>query len=131
MIQCPWCGERVVLIGDVCPECKHEVLPEHLEGRENAADKTPVDAGGDMEYFDLETVLENRFKCVKCGSREGSVKEVTMSGTGISKIMDIDYNHYLFVSCLNCGYVEIYDPDVLSGHTSGKFSTILDLLFGR
>ncbi|MED4957111.1 zinc ribbon domain-containing protein [Paenibacillus macerans] len=84
-----------------------------------------------MEYFDLETVLENRFKCVKCGSREGSVKEVTMSGTGISKIMDIDYNHYLFVSCLNCGYVEIYDPDVLSGHTSGKFSTILDLLFGR
>ncbi|GJM72913.1 hypothetical protein HMSSN036_51290 [Paenibacillus macerans] len=42
MIQCPWCGARVVLINDVCPECKHEVLPEHLDGRETKKGVIPM-----------------------------------------------------------------------------------------
>ncbi|MGG6310438.1 zinc ribbon domain-containing protein [Paenibacillus macerans] len=130
MIQCPWCGERVILISDVCPECKHEVLPEHLEGREGRESAVPGEAP-DMNFFDLEEVLQRRFKCVKCGCRDGSVNEVSMSGGGLSKILDIQHHHYLFVSCQHCGYVEIYDPVVLRGHSSSKFSTILDILFGR
>ncbi|ALS22862.1 hypothetical protein PN4B1_05580 [Paenibacillus naphthalenovorans] len=30
MIECPWCNNQVQLVNDICPECKHEVLPEHL-----------------------------------------------------------------------------------------------------
>ncbi|CAM4493533.1 zinc ribbon domain-containing protein [Paenibacillus phoenicis] len=130
MIQCPWCGEQVILVGDVCPECKHEVLPEHLEGFPGPVSGDPVDPPRVGDYFDLEEVLKRRFKCSKCGNQEAAVKEVAMTGTGLSKLMDIQHNHYLFVSCLNCGHVEIYDPDVLRGQPSGKFSTILDLLFG-
>jgi predicted nucleic-acid-binding Zn-ribbon protein len=118
------------LVADVCPECKHEVLPEHLEGFPGPGSRDLVDPPRVGDYFDLEEVLERRFKCSKCGKREAAVKEVAMTGTGLSKLMDIQHNHYLFVSCLNCGHVEIYDPDVLRGQPSGKFSTILDLLFG-
>ncbi len=130
MIQCPWCGEQVILVGDVCPECKHEVLPEHLDRFPGPVSGDPVDPPRVGDYFDLEEVLKRRFKCSKCGNQEAAVKEVAMTGTGLSKLMDIQHNHYLFVSCLNCGHVEIYDPDVLRGQPSGKFSTILDLLFG-
>lgn len=130
MIQCPWCGERVVLVQDVCPECRHEVLPEHLEGLPGPEPGDPTEPPRVMDYFNLEEVLQRRFKCGKCGNREAKVKEVAMTGTGLSQLMDIQHNHYLFVSCLHCGHVEIYDPDVLRGHPSGKFSTILDLLFG-
>jgi len=54
-----------------------------------------------------------------------------MTGPGLSKLMNIQHHHYMFVSCLNCGSVDIYDPDVLSGQKTGKLSTILDILFGQ
>lgn len=53
-----------------------------------------------------------------------------MTGTGLSKIFDIQYNHYLFVSCTQCGHVEVYNPDILRGKKSGELGTILDLFFG-
>ncbi|WP_244226630.1 zinc ribbon domain-containing protein [Paenibacillus protaetiae] len=59
-----------------------------------------------------------------------SVNEVAMTGAGISKWLDIQHRHYLFVSCLSCGYVEVYNPDILAGDGRGRASTILDILFG-
>ncbi len=38
-----------------------------------------------------------------------------MTGTGLSKIFDIQHNHFLFVSCEGWGYVEVSDPNVLYG----------------
>ncbi|MCJ8010813.1 zinc ribbon domain-containing protein [Paenibacillus sp. KQZ6P-2] len=40
-------------------------------------------------------------------------------------------HHFLFVSCTHCGFVEIYNPDVLRGYKSGTLSTLMDILFGR
>ncbi|WP_202128502.1 zinc ribbon domain-containing protein [Paenibacillus dendrobii] len=129
MIQCPWCGQEVELVEQVCPECKTEVLPEHLQGTQGEttilnAEDTEVDVG-------IEDVIMNQFKCSKCGHDECITDEVAMSGTGISKIMDINYHHFLFVSCTHCGYVEIYNPDILRGYKSGQFGTLMDILFGR
>lgn len=76
-----------------------------------------------------DTIIE-RFKCAKCGETHCHTKEVAMSGTGLSKIFDIDYNHYLFVSCENCGFVEVYNPNILEGKTRGQLGTIMDVLFG-
>jgi predicted nucleic-acid-binding Zn-ribbon protein len=52
-----------------------------------------------------------------------------MTGTGFSKLIDLQHNRYAFASCHNCGYTEVYDLDKLSG---GKdtLGNILDLLFG-
>ncbi|ANE49001.1 hypothetical protein SY83_17690 [Paenibacillus swuensis] len=72
----------------------------------------------------------NKYKCAKCKNNECLVQEVAMNGTGLSKIFDIEHHHYLFVSCTNCGSVEIYNPDILRGHKSGQKGTVLDILFG-
>lgn len=77
-----------------------------------------------------EQMLKEKFVCSKCKHTNAKIKEVSMSGSGISKLFDIDYNHFLFVSCLNCGFVEVYNPSILDGKSRGELSTILDILFG-
>ncbi|SDT50911.1 Predicted nucleic-acid-binding protein, contains Zn-ribbon domain [Paenibacillaceae bacterium GAS479] len=140
-IDCPWCGEAVVLDGTICPDCRHEVLPEHLKQQESGDVEDDVDdvdalAAESAEPPDPWTEVENpeayllsKFICRGCGGSEASAEEVAMTGTGLSKIMDLQHNHYLFVSCLNCGLVDVYDPDVLLRRASGTTSNILDLFF--
>lgn len=79
---------------------------------------------------ELAEALEDRFFCCRCGGRGGIAKEVAMTGAGLSKLLDVQHHHYLFVSCEHCGNVEIYDPEVLLGRKPGKLGTALDLLFG-
>ncbi|WP_439951311.1 zinc ribbon domain-containing protein [Caenibacillus caldisaponilyticus] len=77
----------------------------------------------------VEDEIRARFVCSKCGHSECWTKELAMTGTGLSKMFDIQNNYYLFVSCTHCGYTEIYHSDVLKGQRS-ELSNILDLLFG-
>lgn len=78
----------------------------------------------------IELVIQEKFKCTKCTGTSCFTKQVAMTGTGLSKLFDIQHNHFLFVSCSNCGYVEVYNPDVLSGKSTGQLGTIMDILFG-
>ncbi|WP_168121930.1 zinc ribbon domain-containing protein [Paenibacillus sp. HB172176] len=133
-IDCPWCGERVRLHEEICPACKLEVLPEHLvemaEGEEGQAE---AEALGELDREENETnplyLLEKEFQCGQCGHDECRVKEVAMTGAGLSKLLDIQHNHYWFASCLKCGVVKIYDPEVLRKRAAGGFGTALDILF--
>ncbi|MBB3129598.1 putative nucleic-acid-binding Zn-ribbon protein [Paenibacillus rhizosphaerae] len=52
-----------------------------------------------------------------------------MTGTGLSKMFEIQHIHYLFVSCKHCGNVEVFNPDILEGKNKGQLGTILDILF--
>ncbi|WP_422660928.1 zinc ribbon domain-containing protein [Paenibacillus sp. EC2-1] len=117
MVICPWCAEKVIIVGDICPECRMEVLPEHLNAYiEIGDDKEPVSTevlNEDYVELSIEERIEHRFNCVTCGGTVCEIQEVAMSGTGLNKVLDIDYNHYLFVSCLNCGIVVVYNPDIL------------------
>ncbi len=130
MIECPWCNKQVQLQSDICPECKHEVLREHLNNLGFNEIEQPSKSHDHNAELNIEQLIINRFKCSKCKHDECNIKEVAMSGTGLSKIFDIEHNHFLFVSCGNCGFVEIYDPDVIHGKKSGSLGTILDILFG-
>ena len=76
--------------------------------------------------FDEE--LQNKFVCPKCGTVGGSVKRVSMSGVGLSKLMDIQHNRFIAVSCVRCGYTEFYNPEIYEG--KDNFMNVLDLLFG-
>jgi uncharacterized protein len=78
----------------------------------------------------VEDAIKDKFKCSKCSGTTCRIKEVAMTGTGLSKILDIQHNHFLFVSCENCGYVEVYNPKVLEGKSRGQLGTVLDILFG-
>jgi uncharacterized protein len=62
--------------------------------------------------------------CVKCGSRDAGKKEVAMTGTGLSKMFDIQNNQFVVVYCKKCGYSEFYNKEASAG------SNILDLFFG-
>ncbi|MCQ6562967.1 zinc ribbon domain-containing protein [Paenibacillus mendelii] len=78
----------------------------------------------------VEELIAENFKCSKCSGLDCSVQEVAMTGTGFSKLLDIQHHHYLFVSCEHCGFVEVYNPDVLRNKKSGALGTIMDTLFG-
>ena len=118
-----------------CPYCRHEVEIEHGKCPiclERLYDVTEEDFEGDAELSNLNVAdaIQSRFRCAKCGGDDARVKEVAMTGTGLSKLFDIQHNHYLFVSCNHCGFVEVYDPEVLQGKKPGTLGTVLDVLFG-
>jgi predicted nucleic-acid-binding Zn-ribbon protein len=76
----------------------------------------------------LDEQLEVRFVCSKCKSSGATVKRFASTGTGISRLFDIQHNKFIAVSCLSCGYTEIYNPDILEG--KDHLGNILDILFG-
>lgn len=78
---------------------------------------------------DVERELEKRFVCAKCKNTGAEVKSLAMSGTGLSRLFDIQHNRYVFASCRNCGYSEVYNLDILEGRRD-DLGTLLDIMFG-
>ncbi|WP_456279599.1 zinc ribbon domain-containing protein [Bacillus sp. K7] len=66
----------------------------------------------------------NNKGCIKCGSIEAGQKEIATTGTGLSKLFDVQNNRFLVVYCKNCGYSEFYNKE------SSTAGNILDLFFG-
>ncbi|WP_078596667.1 zinc ribbon domain-containing protein [Evansella clarkii] len=62
--------------------------------------------------------------CIKCGHTEAKTKEIATTGTGLSKLMDIQHNRFLVVYCTNCGYSELYNKQ------TSKASNVVDFFFG-
>lgn len=62
--------------------------------------------------------------CIKCKSQNAAQKEVAMTGTGLSKMFDVQHNQFVVVYCQDCGYSEFYNKKASRG------SNILDLFFG-
>jgi predicted nucleic-acid-binding Zn-ribbon protein len=77
----------------------------------------------------LDEQIGSRFRCSKCKHHGGEVKRIAATGSGISKLLDIQHNQFLAVSCKNCGFTEFYNPDMLGDRR--KLGTILDILFER
>ena len=77
---------------------------------------------------DIEKEIESRFICGKCRSSGAEVKSLAMTGTGISRFLDIQHNRYIFASCKNCGYTEVYNLDILKGNKD-NVGNILDIIF--
>jgi hypothetical protein len=62
--------------------------------------------------------------CPKCGHGEVDVGEISTTGSGLSKMFDIQTNTFKVVSCTNCGYSELYRDVGSSG------SDIVDVFLG-
>jgi predicted nucleic-acid-binding Zn-ribbon protein len=74
-----------------------------------------------------EQLLSQEFTCARCQGKGGHVERVAMSGTGISRLLEIQPYRYAFVSCTNCGYTEAYSLQVLEG--KDDLGTFLEVLF--
>ena len=59
--------------------------------------------------------LAQEFVCARCGHQGGYVEKLSMSGTGISKFLDLESYDYGFISCRGCGYTEVYNLRILEG----------------
>jgi predicted nucleic-acid-binding Zn-ribbon protein len=53
--------------------------------------------------------------CPKCGETETETDEIATSGTGLTKMFDVQNRRFVVVSCANCGYSELY-----KGQSSGN-----------
>lgn len=78
--------------------------------------------------MDLESAIGERFVCAKCRHQEVYIKRIATTGTGFSRMFDIEHNVFLACSCTRCGYTELYNPEILEG--KDNLGTILDLIFG-
>ena len=75
----------------------------------------------------IEDDLAGAFVCSKCLHSGGHVEHLAMSGTGISRMFEIQAYTYAFVSCKNCGYTEIFSLKILKG--KDDLGTILEIIF--
>jgi predicted nucleic-acid-binding Zn-ribbon protein len=75
----------------------------------------------------LEDDLAGAFVCEKCLHSGGHVEHLAMSGTGLSRMLEIQAYRYAFVSCKNCGYTEIFNLKILKG--KDDLGTILEVIF--
>lgn len=71
-------------------------------------------------------LLAREFVCAHCGNKGARIQELAMSGTGLSRLLEIQPYRYTFVSCTNCGYTEVFDLDILEGRDDlGAFLEVL------
>ncbi|ATW88367.1 hypothetical protein halTADL_1612 [Halohasta litchfieldiae] len=61
--------------------------------------------------------------CPKCDHTEAEVDKISTTGSGLSKLFDIQNRGFKTVSCTNCGYTELYKSDAGS-------SNLIDVFFG-
>ncbi|MGM0606327.1 MAG: zinc ribbon domain-containing protein [Halobacteriota archaeon] len=60
----------------------------------------------DTESPTPETAREDG--CPKCGCQEVDFDKISTSGTGLTKLFDVQNRQFTVVSCVECGYSELY-----------------------
>jgi predicted nucleic-acid-binding Zn-ribbon protein len=74
-----------------------------------------------------DDLLASKFVCPKCEQRGGRAERLAMSGTGLSRMFEIQAHRYAFVSCNNCGYTEVFNLRTLEG--KDDLGSFLEILF--
>jgi predicted nucleic-acid-binding Zn-ribbon protein len=74
-----------------------------------------------------EEKLSDAFQCAKCHQSGAHVERLSMSGTGLSRLFEVQPYRYAFASCHNCGYTEIYNLTTLEG--KDDLGALLDIIF--
>ena len=74
-----------------------------------------------------DQLLAEKFVCSHCDSKHGRVERLAMSGTGLSRLLEIQAHRYAFVSCTNCGFTEVFNLRTLEG--KDDLGSFLEVLF--
>ncbi len=75
----------------------------------------------------VDGALAQEFACARCEQQGAKVERLAMSGTGLSRLLEIQAHRYAFVSCEHCGYTEVYNLRTLEG--KDDVGTFLEVLF--
>ena len=81
------------------------------------ADDGPTGGGDPAAADDRRQSLggDGEDGCPKCGDTETETDEIATSGTGLTKMFDVQNRRFVVVSCAECGYSELY-----KGQSSGN-----------
>lgn len=63
---------------------------------------------------------QREYICAKCGNRQYETDEIRTTGGAFAKIFDVQNKKFFVVSCIQCGYSELYK------RTTGTFGNVLD-----
>ncbi len=75
----------------------------------------------------VDQLLAEKFACARCGHHGAQVERLAMTGTGLSRLFEIQKHRYAFVSCVRCGYTEAYNLRILEG--KDNLGTFLEVIF--
>jgi len=76
----------------------------------------------------VDQSLAEKFVCAHCNQSGAHVERLAMSGTGVSRLFEIQPYRYAFVSCNHCGYTEIWNLKMLEKRDNlGEFLEVLFL----
>lgn len=80
------------------------------------------------ERAPLDQEIARRFRCSKGCHAESSSVRTASTGTGTSKMLDVQTHRFVAVSCTSCGFTEFYNLNILEGQD--HLGDIMDFLFG-
>lgn len=52
--------------------------------------------------------MSSNYVCPKCGNKEYEADEICTTGSGFSKILDVQNKKFSVVTCTKCKYTELY-----------------------
>lgn len=109
-VYCASCGAKAATSWSFCRSCQSSL--DDARPPEDGSEKIGVEDALDMEEHG----------CPKCGHKEADVDAIATTGTGLTKLFDLQNRRFQAISCANCGYTEFY-----RGHDA---DVIVDLFFG-
>ena len=65
-----------------------------------------------------------QFQCAKCGHNEHETDQFRATGGNFAKLFDVQNKKFNTISCLQCGYTEIYRGG------KSRFGNIFDFFVG-
>jgi predicted nucleic-acid-binding Zn-ribbon protein len=83
-------------------ETEYSVFGNEPSGEWDGSDDDRADPGS------AGLASGDRDGCPKCGIEETETDEIATSGTGLTKLFDVQNRTFVVVSCANCGYSELY-----------------------
>lgn len=103
-VQCASCGSKAATSWSFCRSCQSSL-----------DDARPPEDG--VETLGADDALDMADQgCPKCGHEDADIDEVATTGTGLTKLFDLQNRRFRAVTCTNCGYTEFYrgqDADII------------------
>lgn len=71
----------------------------------------------------MENNQKRQFLCPKCGCTSFESDQFQATGGNFAKIFDVQNKKFITVSCIQCGYTELYRSETTSGWNILDFLT--------
>ncbi|MDU1412733.1 MAG: zinc ribbon domain-containing protein [Clostridium sp.] len=65
----------------------------------------------------------NNYQCPKCGCMEYESDQLQATGGTFAKMFDIQNKKFITISCVKCGYTELYKSSTSTGENILDFLT--------